>query len=273
MIRSPFLLVSWLAVLALALAPALPAQTRLVWANAFDAGPDDGAWAIAHDSAGNVLTAGYAEIAGAGSDVLLVKHDRTGQLLWSRTWDGADHLDDSGLQIVVGPSDDIYLAGQTTSVTSGLDFLVLRFDAAGTLLWSFRHDGPGGGNDWLQLFHPMAVDALGNAFLTGTTRTPGGHYQITTLQVLASGTLGWVRDTLGPNPASPYSAGYTLHRGASGALYVGADTTNAAGGIGTSRCSATTQPGRSCGRTNTTPPTAATTPSTRSRSTPATTSS
>ncbi len=205
------------------------AQIRTVWSETVDGGVDDAGYHVGYDSLGNVITTGWVFDALTDYDVFVAKHDPSGQLLWSLSYDSPDHLEEHATDLVVDASDDIYVSGVSEGAGTGMDFLMLKFSSAGGLLWAQRHDGPVSGDDWVQLFGPLAVDGSGSAYLTGYTTTGPGQRQITTVKFLADGTKEWVRDTPGPNPASTASAGESLQLAPSGALYVAASSRNVAG--------------------------------------------
>ncbi len=62
------------------------AQLHQAWTERWDGSPsgDDGGWAVATDSAGNIIVAGETGTAANGSDALVIKYDRSGKFLGSR---------------------------------------------------------------------------------------------------------------------------------------------------------------------------------------------
>ncbi len=79
---------------------------------------------IMGDSLSNVYLVGKTESFGAGYyDMVLIKYDSNGVQQWNRTWGGSNI--DSGQGIALNSSDNIYLAGYTSSFGGGDSDLIL----------------------------------------------------------------------------------------------------------------------------------------------------
>jgi len=80
---------------------------------------------------------------GSDRDVLLLKFDANGRLLWTGEWGGDDG--DYGDGIGIDVEDSLYVTGATDSFGGAeRDALLLKYDASGSLLWSGTPDGGGG---------------------------------------------------------------------------------------------------------------------------------
>jgi hypothetical protein len=146
--------------------------------------------AIAVDSAGNTLFAGYFTgtldlggpllVSQGDDDLVIAKLDPAGTPLWSRSFGGAGS--DRALGVAVGPGDAVFLTGSfhgvvtfgalspisSPSVSDSSGFLV-KLDKDGTPLWVRSQSEPVGmavGAD--QQGISVAVDAEGNAVITGS---------------------------------------------------------------------------------------------------------
>jgi hypothetical protein len=98
-----------------------------------------------------------------GNDILVLKFDPAGTLLWQKAWGGTDQ--DFGASVAIGPEDAIYVAG-----TSGFDApqaVLVRFDPEGNVVWQ---------RSWTRnasaTAKALAVDGDGNVFLAGTSPRP-----------------------------------------------------------------------------------------------------
>ncbi len=134
------------------------------------------------DAMGDVTVVGSARgpVGGqahlGGSDVVLVKFDRTGALLWARQW--GTNQDDSAQDVAQDAAGNFYVAGYTgASLVGGVPFqggvtdgFLSRRDATGAAVWD-RMWGTAEA-DWI---HGLAVDSLGLVFLVGMTGVSGGQ--------------------------------------------------------------------------------------------------
>ena len=146
----------------------------------------------AMDASGNVYVAGSAESSfgmasgghqntygGGDSDAFLVKFDAAGTRLWATYYGGVGG--DYGSSCAVDGSNNVYLAGETESVTGiasgghqnthgGGDFddFLVKFNPAGTRLWATYYGGSGRERG------TCAVDGSGNIFLAGSTYSTAG---------------------------------------------------------------------------------------------------
>jgi hypothetical protein len=116
--------------------------------------------------------------------VLTAKLDADGQLIWSRTYSGG--VNEYGIAIAVDSQRNVITAGKTWPPGSdGDDALVLKYDAAGNLLWTDVFDG--GSTD--EAFG-VAVDHLDNILVAGATYR-GTNRQAFVRKYTADGMVLW----------------------------------------------------------------------------------
>lgn len=151
------------------------AAGNALWSRQLGGTHQDRAKAVATDGADNVVLAGYTKTALGGNthaglaDTALVKYDANGTLQWIRqlgtaAWDEAAGITTDGSDniIVVGQTDgDLAGAGNA----GGTDAFILKYDAAGTLLWSRQH-----GSAQEDIATGAVVDSSGNIYVTGFSR-------------------------------------------------------------------------------------------------------
>jgi len=170
-----------------------PSGTRL-WATYYGGSDEDQGKSIATDAGGNIYLAGisgstasiasggFQNVSGGATDAFLVKFNSSGNRLWSTYYGGADN--DEGFAVTADPSGNIYLAGNTysvsnTAIASGgfqntfgggaCDAFLVKFDAGGNRLWATFY----GGTDF-DFGYAAATDLLGNVYLVGITNSTGG---------------------------------------------------------------------------------------------------
>ncbi len=170
------------------------------WARTWGGAQSDSNSAVATDSAGNVYIAGSTSSFGAGGqDVLLLKYDSTGNLVWAKTWGGSG--DEAGNGVAVDSSGNVYVTGGTTSFGGGSnDVYLLKFDSAGNLLWSQTW----GGSSY-DVGYDVVIDATGNLYVAAESYSFG--FAAVLLKYDTSGNLLWARTWKGP---ATYDSAYTV---------------------------------------------------------------
>jgi hypothetical protein len=166
----------------------------------------DYAMDICTDAAGNSFVVGYFSgtatfgaytlASAGGTDVFIAKLDPQGNYLWVSPAGGTSN--ESGLDIAIGASGDIYVTGYffgtinfniwVTPLTAvgQCDVFIAKLDVEGTWLWAQK-----AGGSYYDQGYSLCVDSAGNCYATGYftgTATFGG----TTLTGLASYGDIWV---------------------------------------------------------------------------------
>ncbi|NUL81613.1 MAG: hypothetical protein HUU60_02685 [Armatimonadetes bacterium] len=115
------------------------------------------------------------------------------------TYDGPGNGDDVGNAIGLDGEGNIYVAGTSYGGQSTAnDMVVLKYDADGDLIWSYRYDRDGKDDHAAA----MIVTSSGVCYVVGYTTTgETSHKDMTAIKVNANGTLGWARHaTFGTTP-------------------------------------------------------------------------
>jgi len=129
--------------------------------------PDALDWsATSFDINKNVLVTGNTLIAPGNPDILLVKLDPQGNVMWQRTYGGNAGAQDYGVATVSDQLGNIYVAGVVTSTTSLMDVVVLKYSPSGSLLWAQTFNGPANNFD---VPSSMALGTDGSIYVAGTT--------------------------------------------------------------------------------------------------------
>lgn len=97
----------------------------------------EAAWNICSSSAygGGFIFCGYTSGFGnGGKDILLIRTDMNGTILWSKTYGGP--LDEEGYDVIETPSKELIVTGYGSSLLpDSLSMLVLKIDSSGNQLW------------------------------------------------------------------------------------------------------------------------------------------
>ncbi|MFM1998585.1 MAG: hypothetical protein RL204_532 [Bacteroidota bacterium] len=181
----------------------------LLWKRVYNAPGDgpDSVKEIALDPSGNVIVTGYGNNVAVGNDFWTMKFSASGDSLWSRFFNDVNFnqydepnglaIDASGNIIVTGDSD--------SDPTSGLDkdYLTVKYDANGNLIWSVKYDAAGG----LDRAEDVAITTNGLIVVTGRSDN-GNDDDFVTIAYNASGVQQWISaaDNGGTDRASAIDA-------------------------------------------------------------------
>jgi uncharacterized delta-60 repeat protein len=173
--------------------------------------------ALALDGDGNVLVTGFTKGVSTGEDITTLKYDAGGNLLWVRNQDGGMLGLDRSYALAVDAAGNVHVTGWSlgSGPPASFDFLTLKYDPAGTLLWTARYNGPGNNSDT-----PMciAVDGSGNVFVAGHGTGVGTVYDYTVVKYDPNGNDLWVATYNGTGNSSDYVNGLVVD--AAGNAYV-----------------------------------------------------
>jgi hypothetical protein len=142
------------------------------------------------DTAGNVYVTGSTTVSDGTSDFLTIKYDPNGKELWEARYDGPLHRDDVTAHIALDSAGNVFVAGQTAGRNGNAgdwDFVTVKYDSSGNQLWAAFYNGPANGVD---AGARLAVDAAGNAYVTGSSEGTNGN-QLATIKYDSDGNQLW----------------------------------------------------------------------------------
>jgi uncharacterized delta-60 repeat protein len=167
---------------------------ELLWAKRYNgaANSHDEAEALALDAAGNVHVAGSTTTADDFADLVAIKYDTDGNLIWVRQYDGPAGYEDDVNGMAVDTAGNVYLTGTSmNSMWYGTnDYVTVKYDKDGNLLWAVRYDGPASSLDTAAA---VAADGSGNVYVTGASQGSGTGLDFATLKYNSAGELQWVK--------------------------------------------------------------------------------
>ncbi len=170
---------------------AYDANGNRMWLDTY-VGPAPGynsAEALALDVSGDLYVAGTSEGGVTGLDCALLKYDPLGHRLWSARYSYPGNGTDIARSMVTDASRNVYLAGYSLGNGTGYDYLTMKYDSDGNLLWNARYDGPAGGDD---VASAIAIDQFGSSYVSGCSQGNGTAYDFATVKYDSQGNLMWV---------------------------------------------------------------------------------
>ena len=183
----------------------------------------DAARAIGTDASDNVYVAGFSRNASGNYDCVTIKYDTDGVEQWVRVYNGLSGGTDSGLALAVDDPGNVYVTGKSWNV-NGNDYVTIMYDTGGTQQWIATYDGTGSGDDQAIA---IALDGLGNAYVTGQAGNAGTYNDYVTIKYDLAGTEQWAAVHNGTGNGD--DAAYDIAVDGSGNPIVTGTSTNVAG--------------------------------------------
>ena len=174
---------------------------------------------------------GAVYVSGASNAGILVRqyNPTSGELAWQATSGASNTTDAVGVDMALDAAGNVVVAGITYlrfGITrTASDYTTLKYSPSGQPLWSARYRGAGGYN----LTRAVAVDALGNVFVTGSAYNGRGSSLLTVKYAASNGQQLWTAAYQDPVDASSLGYGNELTTDAAGNVYV-TGTTSGNGG-------------------------------------------
>jgi hypothetical protein len=169
---------------------------NVLWKRFYDnIGGTDDSHDIKIDAAGNVYVIGESDGTGTGRDFVIIKYDANGNLLWVKRFNGAGNSTDVATEADIDAAGNIYVTGKSIGTGANFDYVTLKFNSAGTQLWSKSFNGTGNGDD---IPSAIGVGSGNQVFITGTSKTTANGNDIVTLSLNTNnGAQTWVKNING----------------------------------------------------------------------------
>src|SRR3972149_4839771 len=133
----------------------------------------DYAHALAVDGQGNVYVTGESMGSDSCYDYATMKYDSNGQQLWVARYNGPANDVDTAFGLAVDGQGNVYVTGYSRGIGTSYDYATIKYDRKGNRLWLAHYNGPGNASDSA---HSLAVDRLGNVYVTGRSYGNGDDY-------------------------------------------------------------------------------------------------
>ena len=153
-----------------------------VWLRSL-AGPGDDSdygFKLKLDDSANVYIAGSVWINLTNrQDIVAIKYDSTGQLRWSKTYNGPSSKDDYGFDLAIDSLYNVYVTGITTNSSTTTDIATIKYSASGNQLWSSIYNGTGNNTD---IPHSIAIDRSNGVYIAGESKGMTNNLDFVTIK-------------------------------------------------------------------------------------------
>jgi hypothetical protein len=128
------------------------------------ANADDIPYCLAVDASLNVIVTGRSPRINSDGDYATVKYNSSGTQLWVQRFNGSGNNNDVARRVIVDNSNNIYVTGSATGMSSGYDFCTIKYNPSGVQQWVGNYNGPANATDEASV---LAVDTGGNIYAGG----------------------------------------------------------------------------------------------------------
>jgi uncharacterized delta-60 repeat protein len=115
--------------------------------------------------------------------------------LWISRYNGASNGIDEARSMAVDNTGNVYVTGRSQGLTSNYDFITIKYNSNGDTVWIKIFNGLGNSVDEAT---DIAIDNLGNVYVTGFSTNTSLNSDYTTIKYSSSGELLWVKLYNGP---------------------------------------------------------------------------
>ncbi|MDQ3022710.1 MAG: SBBP repeat-containing protein [Bacteroidota bacterium] len=110
---------------------------------------------------------------------------------WVERYNGPGNGTDIPYSMAVDFSGNVYITGESRgNISSGIDYVNIKYNPSGEQQWVMRYDGPAHGEDFP---NSIAVDGLGNVYVTGSSVGVGTSSDFATISYNSSGVVRWIK--------------------------------------------------------------------------------
>ena len=178
------------------------------------------------DDLGNVYILGSSDVLDGRPDYLTIKYNNMGEEQWTALFDGPGDpwgkSRDEPAALAVDDSGNVYITGTSRAHVTGRDYATVKYSSSGVKLWAARYNGSQNSSDQAAA---LALDALGNVYVTGSRSLGERHQQTVTVKYNAAGAEQWAAPFLEQVAPRNYAQSITVdnagHVFVTGSLYSG----------------------------------------------------
>lgn len=188
-------------------------SSDLLWSQAYNGSGNniDIPFDITTDATGNIILTGYTRSGSVlgSEDILTLKYDAAGNLLWERTFNGQSNGSDAGYCITTDAKGNIYIGGAMDKAQFSLIYITMKYSPNGDLKWYINYNHLEHPEDFIYF---IGVDKDDAVYVSGISFGGTTDYDIATIKYSQSVGVVQISDLLPssfklyqnfPNPFNP----------------------------------------------------------------------
>jgi hypothetical protein len=109
-------------------------------------------------------------------------------MTWVKQFNGVNSMSDKATATAIDNSCNVYVTGQSDKLGAGLNYVTIKYDNMGDVVWTAEYDGPDHLDD---IPTAIKVDANGNVYVTGKSASASGGFDFLTVKYNSSGSQQW----------------------------------------------------------------------------------
>ena len=141
---------------------------QLIWQANFNSSgnANDYGVSISTDQFNNIYVVGSTDNnTNNNHDIIILKYNTTGALLWSYIYNSSFNLNDAGTAIKPDGNGNVYVCGASEGINSNYDYVLLKLNPSGSLIWEKRYDFA----NLTEIPIGVDIDVSGNIYVTGAS--------------------------------------------------------------------------------------------------------
>jgi uncharacterized delta-60 repeat protein len=159
------------------------------------------------DFSGNIFVAGTSDSTGSLYDYVTIKYDPSGNVEWTKRYNGPANDGDLVSSMVLDNSGNVYVTGWSFGNGTQSDYATVKYNNSGEEQWTARWDDPASSYDYA---NDIAVDGDGNVYVTGISQGMGTDNDYTTVKYNSLGEQQWAVPYNGQSNGSDVAYHVTL---------------------------------------------------------------
>lgn len=188
-------------------------SSDLLWTQTFNGSGNniDIPFDVTTDASGNIIITGYSRSGPelGSEDILTLKYNAAGILLWTRTFNGQSNGSDAGYCITTDTEGNIYIGGAMDKAQFSLIYMTMKYSPTGDLMWYINYNYLKHPEDFIYF---IGVDEDDAVYVSGISFGGMTDYDITTVKYSQSVGINQISDLIPsafklyqnyPNPFNP----------------------------------------------------------------------